>query len=105
LLGLTDHAAMTALAHEIVAAGWSVRDTEARVRGDKPAVKTRGTAALPRHAVPSAKRIEEALRKHLGTDVKLAVRRRGRGNLTVSFYSNDDLARLLELLLGRPFEG
>jgi hypothetical protein len=55
--------------------------------------------------VPAAKRVEEALRKHLGTDVRIALRRRGRGTLTVSFYSNDDLARLLELILGRPFEG
>jgi len=105
LLGLSDPGALTALAREVVAGGWSVRETEARVRGDKPAAKARAVAGIPKSAVPSARRIEEALRKHLGTDVKLALRRRGRGNLTVSFYSNDDLARLLELMLGRPFEG
>ena len=105
LLGLSDPVALSALARAVVAGGWSVRETEARVRGDKPAAKARAVGGVPKHALPSAKRIEEALRKHLGTDVKLALRRRGRGNLTVSFYSNDDLARLLELLLGRPFEG
>ena len=52
-----------------------------------------------------AKRVEDALRKHLGTDVRVTTRRRGRGFLTVSYYSNDDLARLLELILGRPFQG
>ena len=51
------------------------------------------------------KRVEDALRKHLGTDVRVTTRRRGRGLVTVSYYSNDDLARLLELILGRPFEG
>jgi hypothetical protein len=51
------------------------------------------------------KRIEDALRKHLGTDVRVTTRRRGRGFLTLSYYSNDDLARLLELILGRPFQG
>jgi ParB family chromosome partitioning protein len=105
LLGLTDPVALAALARDVVAGGWSVRETEARVRGDKPAARARAAGGVPKHALPSARRIEEALRKHLGTDVKLALRRRGRGNLTVSFYSNDDLARLLELLLGRPFEG
>ena len=46
-----------------------------------------------------------ALRKHLGTDVRVTTRRRGRGFLTLSYYSNDDLARLLELILGRPYQG
>ena len=50
-------------------------------------------------------RVEDALRKHLGTDVRVTARRRGRGFLTISYYSNDDLARLLELILGSPFEG
>ena len=35
----------------------------------------------------------------------MTTRRRGRGFLTISYYSNDDLARLLELILGSPFEG
>ena len=51
------------------------------------------------------KRVEDALRKHLGTDVRVTARRRGRGFLTISYYSNDDLARLLELITGAPFEG
>ena len=51
------------------------------------------------------KRIEDALRKHLGTDVRVTSRRRGRGFLTISYYSNDDLARLLELILGAPYQG
>ena len=68
--------------------------------------------AAPRRARPrrpavtaDAKRVEDALRKHLGTDVRVTTRRRGRGFLTLSYYSNDDLARLLELILGRPFQG
>jgi ParB family chromosome partitioning protein len=105
LLGVTEPVALLALARAAVAAGWSVRETEARVRGDRPAGKTRAAAPALKAAVPASKRVEEALRKHLGTDVRIALRRRGRGTLTVSFYSNDDLARLLELMLGRPFEG
>ena len=105
LLGMSDAAALVALARAAITAGWSVREMEARVRGDRPAGKVRPVSATTRAAAPAAKRVEEALRKHLGTDVRIALRRRGRGNLTVSFYSNDDLARLLERILGRPFEG
>ena len=67
---------------------------------------------MPRRARPAGrtvtadvKRIEDALRKRLGTDVRVTTRRRGRGFLTLSYYSNEDLARLLELILGRPFQG
>ncbi|HKV75845.1 MAG TPA: ParB/RepB/Spo0J family partition protein [Gemmatimonadales bacterium] len=105
LLGMTDGTALLALARAAIAGGWSVREVENRVRGEKPSAKPRQASAAARAAAPAAKRVEEALRKHLGTDVRIALRRRGRGNLTVSFYSNDDLARLLERILGRPFEG
>jgi ParB family transcriptional regulator, chromosome partitioning protein len=111
LLGLGDPKRMIGLAREAVEQGWSVREMEARVRGDEtpPAA---GTTATPRKGRRAARavsadgrRVEEALRKHFGTDVRLTTRRRGRGFLTVNYYSNDDLARLLELILGRPFEG
>jgi ParB family chromosome partitioning protein len=114
LLALADEAAIVQLAHAAVAGGWSVRETEARVRGDASAgerepgagadtARAKGRGA--RTVSPDAKRVEDALRRKLGTDVRLNSRRRGRGFLTVSYYSNDDLARLLELLLGEPFAG
>ncbi len=112
LLGLAEPAAMIALAQQAADEGWSVREMEARVRGDAPAGTLASPVAAPRRARPAAravtadvKRVEDALRKHLGTDVRVTTRRRGRGFLTLSYYSNDDLARLLELILGRPFQG
>ena len=112
LLGLAEAEAMIALARQAVDEGWSVREMEARVRGDAPASPTAAPTPPPRRARPAARtvtadvrRVEEALRKHLGTDVRVTTRRRGRGFLTVSYYSNDDLARLLDLILGRPFQG
>jgi ParB family transcriptional regulator, chromosome partitioning protein len=112
LLGLAEQAAMIALAQQAADEGWSVREMEARVRGDAPSGTAASPEAAPRRARPAAravtadaKRIEDALRKHLGTDVRVTTRRRGRGFLTLSYYSNDDLARLLELILGRPFQG
>jgi ParB family chromosome partitioning protein len=112
LLGLAEPAAMLTLAGQAVEEGWSVREMEARVRGDAPSTASAAPDAALRRARPTARtvtadvrRIEDALRKHLGTDVRVTTRRRGRGFLTVSYYSNDDLARLLELVLGRPFQG
>ena len=102
LLGLNDQARALRLAQEAVDQGWSVREMEARVKA-----KRGSGAAVPRAGVVSAdiKRVEDALRKRLGTDVRVTARRRGRGFLTISYYSNDDLSRLLELILGGPFEG
>jgi ParB family transcriptional regulator, chromosome partitioning protein len=112
LLGLAEPAAMLALARQAVDEGWSVREMEARVRGDAPAGSAEAAPEAPRRARPAGrtvtadvKRIEDALRKHLGTDVRVTTRRRGRGFLTLSYYSNDDLSRLLELILGRPYQG
>jgi len=111
LLSLADASAMIAMAQQAVDGGWSVREMEARVRGDAPTGTETGSATEKRPRAPArtisadAKRIEDALRKHLGTDVRVTTRRRGRGFLTLSYYSNDDLARLLELILGRPFQG
>jgi ParB family chromosome partitioning protein len=112
LLSLAEPTAMLALARQAVDEGWSVREMEARVRGDAASGATGAAPEAPRRARPTGravtadvKRIEDALRKHLGTDVRLTTRRRGRGFLTLSYYSNDDLARLLELILGRPYQG
>ena len=78
----------------------------ARVRGERPTAPARKGAKGPAKPISAdTRRVEEALRKHLGTDVKLTPKRRGRGIITLQYYSNDDLARVLELILGRPFDG
>ena len=102
LLSLADRGQMTRLAQDAVAHGWSVRDIEAKVRGARPA----GARRQPvRQLSPAHRRIEEALRKRLGTDIRVTARRRGRGTVAISYYNEDDLARVLELILGEPFEG
>ncbi len=113
LLSVGEPERLLALARDAVEQGWSVREVEARVRGEvldsqapgAAPVATKRARPSPRAVTADVRRVEDALRKHLGTDVRLTTRRRGRGFLTLSYYSNDDLARLLELILGRPFEG
>jgi ParB family transcriptional regulator, chromosome partitioning protein len=108
LLGLSDAERQSVLATEAVEQGWSVREIEAAVAGkraaQRPGRRVNGQP-VARNATGDVKRVEDALRKRLGTDVRVTARRRGRGLVTISYYSNDDLSRLLELILGAPFEG
>ncbi|OLC06518.1 MAG: hypothetical protein AUH42_05475 [Gemmatimonadetes bacterium 13_1_40CM_70_11] len=104
LLALDDPRVATTLAREAVAQGLSVREVEDRVRGGRAPVRRprlkRGVGQAP-----EVRRVEDALRRRLGTDVRVTLRAKGKGQIHVAFYSNDDLARLLELLLGAPFDG
>jgi ParB family chromosome partitioning protein len=104
LLALDDARLATSLAKEAVDAGLSVRDVEDRVRGGRAPVR-RPRLKRGQGQAPEVRRIEDALRRRLGTDVRVTLRAKGKGQLHVNFYSNDDLARLLELILGAPFDG
>ena len=108
LLAIEDPREVSKLALRVVEHGWSVREVEALVRGEAPA-KPRGNMmkkpTAPKPATADARRVEEVLRQRLGTDVRLTAKRRGRGLLNISYYSNDDLARVLEIILGHSFEG
>lgn len=104
LLALGSEHAITDLARETVAKQLNVREVERRAREGgakrKPDRATAATTAEPGAHNAEARRIEDQLRRHLQTDVHLAVREKERGEITIAFYSNDDLARVLELLLG-----
>jgi ParB family chromosome partitioning protein len=111
LLAVGQESEQIRLAQDAVGQGWSVREMEARARGEASAAMaltpTNGarTRAPQKMATGDVRRVEDALRKRLGTDVRVTARRRGRGFLSISYYSNDDLARVLELILGEPFAG
>lgn len=107
ILGLESQAQMTTLAKRAVEEGLSVRQVESAVRGDDAPARTSmmKRPPAPSQATGDARRVEDVLRQRLGTDIRLTAKRRGRGTLTISYYSNDDLARVLELILGAPFDG
>jgi ParB family transcriptional regulator, chromosome partitioning protein len=105
LLGLTDERAMIELAREAAAKGLSVRDVERRVQdtpGARQAPRKAGGTKPKAAASAEARGIEDRLRRHLQTDVSVQLRKgKGtQGELRVHFYSNDDLTRVLELILG-----
>ncbi len=103
LLSLGQDKDMARLAREAVAHGWSVRELETRTRGGAKRGKPvrRARRALP----PEVRRIEDALRKKLGTAVAVSLNGKAKGHVAIRFYSSDDLLRLLELILGRRWDG
>jgi ParB family transcriptional regulator, chromosome partitioning protein len=104
LLSLGDDRQIERLARECVAQGWSVREIERHARGTP--TRRRRDGHGPRHGVPpEVARIETALRKRLGTDSAVVLTGKGKGHLQLRFYSEEDLGRLLELILGRRWDG
>ena len=94
------------LANEIVARQLSVREVESRAReisgnGASRSRKAPATVALPVASDPASRRVEEQLRRRLQTDVSVQALGNERGIVRISFYSHDDLERVLEIVLGR----
>ena len=76
----------------------SVRQTEELVRRlREPKPQPEGLPA--RRADPDLERVEEDLRRALGTKVSLARSRRG-GRIVIEYYSDEELGRLYERLTG-----
>jgi ParB family chromosome partitioning protein len=104
LLALNDAAAMGEFAVTAVEQDLSVREVEELVRGGRAAKRrprrTRGGKAPD----PEVRRVEDAIRKRLQTDVRVTARGNS-GRLTINYYSHDDLSRILELILGEAYEG
>jgi ParB family chromosome partitioning protein len=104
LLGVEGDAAQLTLATRAAAEGWSVRETERRVREARTGPESRSTKA-PSERVPAAKdpivrRAELVLERSLGTQVRIRVRPDGGGELTVSFHDAEDFFRLAERIAG-----
>ena len=107
LLAVKDEKRQIELANEIVGRQLSVRDVEARARSisGTSEAKPRNTALLspalaPTSSDPAARRVEELLRRRLQTDVTVQALGDERGIVRISFYSYDDLERVLDIVLG-----
>jgi ParB family chromosome partitioning protein len=103
LVSLDDERRALQLANEAVARQLSVRELERRVREiqQPPNPKLPAVAAAKAPAgSPVLRRLEDELRRRLQTDVKIKLSGAERGTLEVSFYSADDLERVLDVVLG-----
>jgi ParB family chromosome partitioning protein len=79
----------------------SVRETEELVRRVRDRAARADEPAAPRTARldPDLERVESELREALGTKVRLARSRRG-GRIVIEYYSDEELGRLYERLIG-----
>lgn len=107
LLPIKDERQQLDLANEIVARQLSVREVEARARtASNPSSRDnspsdRSSKPAQQRANDSAvKRIEDQFRRHLQTDVQIQQLGNDRGVVRITFYSADDLERLLDSIVG-----
>lgn len=97
ILGLVDVDRQRKLARQIINRGLSVRATEHLVRTDvEEAAPSKTTSAVD----PNIRAAESKLRRALGTQVRIVqLRGEGQGKVEISFFSNQDLDRIYNLLL------
>jgi ParB family chromosome partitioning protein len=105
LLALNDTDVIERIARSAAEQQLSVRDVEALVRGGRAAQRRPRRIRGGRAPDPEVRRVEEALRGRLQTDVRVSARGKDSGRVTINFYSHDDLARILEIILGEPYGG
>ena len=101
LLALRDEAQIIELAKIAAKEGLSAREIERRVRQMEipPQEKRRGRPRSdPAKRSLEIRQSEERLRKRLQTDVSINARSGGGGSIAITFYSMDDLERLLDML-------
>ena len=92
LLGIEDRAKQLALYARVKDEGLSVRQTEALARSLAPAKRRKAQ----RSADPQTVGLEDALRRALGTKVRLLPRNTG-GRILIDYFSSEDLTRILGL--------
>jgi ParB family transcriptional regulator, chromosome partitioning protein len=99
LLGLEKPADQLKARDAVVKRGLSVRETEAlvrRLRGGSPA-----RPGHPETQDPNLAALEDQLRAVLGTKVRIVRDGKG-GTLQINFFSDDDLTRIVEAIVGTP---
>lgn len=83
----------------VIGQGLSVRQAEELVRRLRDGNERRIAASVERRVDPDLERVEEDLRQRLGTKVSLSRSRKG-GRIVIEYYSDEELGRLYERLIG-----
>ncbi len=100
LKGVDDAQRQVALCKEIIARGLSVHATEALIKSpieDHDAGETRESPS-PVEKTAHVRGLEDELRQKLSTKIEIRLKGKERGQIVVSFETNDDFERILELL-------
>lgn len=100
LLGLESETSIVVFAKQTVENAWSAREVERRVRqtgkAEHPSRKGRPRKSDERPA--EVKSIEQRLRKHLQTDIRITLKDQNKGSIIIDFYSSEDLERVIDLI-------
>ena len=104
LLALAPGYSAEEFAARAVETGMSVRALEQLVRAtsaapERPPQQQRPGRGERQSPNPAVRSVEDALRRYLQTDVRIQMTAPDKGTLELKFYSNDDLDRLLDLIL------
>ena len=100
LLGLSDAESQLRLFENTLRKNLSVRQVESRVQQLSQRIRKPQEPVLPTRQALQVKEIEKSLRSRYGTKVKLTCDASGKGKVEFHYYSSDDLARMLDLLMG-----
>lgn len=98
VLSVEGESAQVVFAREVAKKGLSVREAEARARGGR-AKPTKGSKRGPIEQDPVARKAATLLSRAFGTDVKVSLRSRTRGEIRIPFQDADDFERLSRELL------
>jgi ParB family chromosome partitioning protein len=104
LLGLSNPEDQIRLCQEIMTYDYSVRKTEEIIKdvslssGTAYAKGKKNNSSISIKASPAILSIEDKLRDHFATQVKIHVTSNEQGSLHIDFYSFDDLQRLLDII-------
>ena len=97
LLGLNDKSMLPSAAREVMGKELSTRDTEALVRRLNKPRRVKPADRLD----PDLSNLVETLQRRLGTRVRLMHRASDdKGKLEIEYYSQDDLERITDMMMG-----
>ncbi len=103
LLGIEDPVLQTRVANNIIERGMSVRETERTIRQiiDGKGLNSKTVPGQIERDDANLMAAESKLRRRLGTHVKLIPSHTGKGGkIEVEYYSDNDLHRLYQLIIG-----
>lgn len=98
ILGIQNPQTKIAVANKIIRDQLSVRAVEQMISNDQAGLKKQTKKSMKSVSQSRFANVEEQLRKHLGTKVVIRPKTRG-GELTVTYYSDEDLTRITDVIL------
>lgn len=97
LLEVADLNQQRRLAQEAISKGLSVRELESLIKANRPRQPKR--KMMPAHREPYLAVMEEELQHALSTKVRISKRKK-RGHISIEFYSQEDLERIVTRIRG-----